>query len=622
LVVDYFQQQQKAFADYPIWGDDLGSDFQHVAEGRIFFPQDYYQTTVQSLLGVYCTFPNCSFGPTNPPVHRTVPQLQNHLRQQHRLTLCMVCVDHQRDFVAKLPRYSATGLSKHRAAEHCVCAFCPSQTFYDLTALYVHCQAEHYKCHLCEANLQIPNEYYRNYQSLERHFDRHHFLCQHPQCLSARFIVFFSELDYQHHERVVHGIHHSAGSTKLQLEFRFHRRPAAESDANASSSTNHQNNVMADGTPFVPPALPRTTSADTTMLHPEHAARTEQLRQQATALRSDTAAAATTEFPSLRNDASNASVAAASAANTTTNGPPRLTIGWTADGTQRVAAAGRSGTRISDTDFPSLPATTQPKKKSLVGPRKPLSGTATTTKAGSSGWTSVSQSTRIRAAPNSMAIMTAPPVRSHHQPPPILAAYQSSSAAKPTPPSQPVNLSDASHFPSLAGAPKASRPAPYTAALAYAAGRNNGGSTAVGSSMNRIKTNGGTSTRAPDVSSVENFPSLSISETKKNNNKTPAASNTAPRIPAVSGDDLSIADLKGVLGPTGYKSLKQYSRAFAQRELDAEAYVDHVAALFPQGYGDPWFLQYVPALIRSSPAAAEQQAAALRYMNQLQFLQK
>jgi E3 ubiquitin-protein ligase ZNF598 len=617
MVVDYYQssssQQQKTFADYPIWGDDLGSDFHHLAEGRIFFPQDFYQTTIQSLLGVHCTVPNCSFGPASPPVHRTVPQLQNHLRQQHRLTLCTVCVDHQRDFVAKLPRYSPSGLSKHRAAEHCVCAFCPSQTFYDLTALYVHCQAEHYKCHLCEGNLQIPNEYYRNYQSLERHFDRQHFLCQHPQCLSARFMVFFSELDYQHHERVVHGIHHSAGSTKLQLEFRFHRRPAAESDAGTATPAN-QNHAMEDGTPFVPPALPRTTSADTTLLHPEHAARTEQLRQQATALRSETTV--TTEFPSLRPDT--ASAGAAPTNSQTTSGPSRLTIGWAADGTQRLAAAGRPGSRITDADFPSLPTTTPAKTKkaaSLVGPRQPRPGTTAAKAAGTPGWTTV-PSARIKAAPSSMAVRVAPPVRSHHQPPPILAAYQSSSgAAKPAAAkNQPVDVADASHFPAL-GVPKPS--APYPAALAYAATRRNDSRTAVAPSARR--TNGGPTTRAPNVASVESFPSLSISE-KKQQNVRPVPSTSTARIPAAGGDHLSIADLKGVLGPIGYKSLKQYSRSFAQRDLDAESYVDHVAALFPHGYGDPCFVAYVPALIRSSPAAAEQQAAALRYMSQLAFL--
>ena len=240
VIVDYVvaanankqqQQQQKQYEDYPVWGDDLGSDFVH--DHGMFFPVDYYHNVIKPLSSYQCTIKECGFTAItgsataiaadakneapkpqalSPQTNPNLRALQDHLRVQHRLTLCQLCVDNKRDFVARLPRYSPSGLQRHVAATgngqqegHPVCEFCRPQRFYDVTALHMHLNQEHYKCHVCEIANGLSNQFYKNYQSLEHHFEVLHYLCPDPQCLAARFVVFANELDLRLHERQVHG---------------------------------------------------------------------------------------------------------------------------------------------------------------------------------------------------------------------------------------------------------------------------------------------------------------------------------------------------------------------------------------------------------------------------------
>jgi hypothetical protein len=78
----------------------------------------------------------------------------------------------------------------------------------------------------------------------------------------------------------------------------------------------------------------------------------------------------------------------------------------------------------------------------------------------------------------------------------------------------------------------------------------------------------------------------------------------------------SLADMKATLGSTRYKKLKGLTRDFASDEMPADAYVDHSAALFDDGYGDPDFWSFLPCLLESCPNefTANQ---ALQYMDNL-----
>lgn len=63
LVVDF--DSEKSFADYPIWGNELGGNCIYHASVGMFFPKEYYETTVLPLFGYHCGEDSCDFDPVN-----------------------------------------------------------------------------------------------------------------------------------------------------------------------------------------------------------------------------------------------------------------------------------------------------------------------------------------------------------------------------------------------------------------------------------------------------------------------------------------------------------------------------------------------------------------------------
>jgi len=608
IIVDNSNTKKaKTFEDYPVWGDDLGADFTYHAAVGMFFPKAYYESTVRPLFGYHCLVKDCDKGweatlndeannnneNTQPPL-TTLRALQDHLRTEHRLTLCQLCVDHKRDFVAKLPRYSPAGLQKHLqsgSGGHPVCEFCRPRRFYDITALHQHLAQEHYKCHVCELTLELPNQYFQNYRSLERHFDNQHYLCHDVQCLTARFVVFGSELDLRHHERQVHGATASGRDTKLQLEFRVRGRGGGGGQQHSESGpppSDSDFNYTVDGQAFVPAALPENNGGAAAALHPPHVQRTAELRQQAEQLRrrSDNS------FPALAASDNNNDLAAAAATHNSSN---RLSVGWTSSDVQRLARPKAAGA-VTEEDFPSLPTASSSssqrhgnaataKLTSLSHPKKkkPLS----------SGW-SGAPSGGVAATTASRSSVTAAP------------SYGRSVAAANS--SNPANLSS-DNFPSLGGS--ANAPARYTAANALAkktTTNNNSQQQLAASHFPALVGGGGGSSissrtpappkkkAAPDWNSAADFPSALSS------------SSTAAAV--------SVEDMKATLGSANYKKLKGWTKDFATGQLAADAFVDHAASLFDQGYADHDFWRTLPALIASCPNTHDNDAA-LRYMDNL-----
>ena len=127
IVADQASKAKDSLQDYPIWGNDLGADFHYREDVGMFFRKDYYQTEIEPLFGCYCTVENCNYTGKEPDPDiydnnnnnqnkappTAIRGLQDHLRNKHRLALCQLCVDHQRDFVARLPRFTPAQLQKH-----------------------------------------------------------------------------------------------------------------------------------------------------------------------------------------------------------------------------------------------------------------------------------------------------------------------------------------------------------------------------------------------------------------------------------------------------------------------------------------------------------------------------
>lgn len=86
---------------------------------------------------------------------------------------------------------------------HPLCAFC-GQRFYDDDKLYEHCRERHERCFLCDRENPRQPHYYRDYNSLEEHFRKDHYLCADRECLEKKFVVFGSDVDLKAHQLSEH----------------------------------------------------------------------------------------------------------------------------------------------------------------------------------------------------------------------------------------------------------------------------------------------------------------------------------------------------------------------------------------------------------------------------------
>ena len=87
---------------------------------------------------------------------------------------------------------------------HPECGFC-KQRFYGDDELYTHCRDKHERCHICDRrNSGREQQYYVDYNALELHFRKDHFLCADQDCLDKKFVVFESEMDLKAHQLESH----------------------------------------------------------------------------------------------------------------------------------------------------------------------------------------------------------------------------------------------------------------------------------------------------------------------------------------------------------------------------------------------------------------------------------
>jgi hypothetical protein len=87
---------------------------------------------------------------------------------------------------------------------HPECGFC-RERFYGDDELYTHCRDKHERCHICDRrDGSRKQQYYVNYDSLENHFRKDHFMCPDRECLEKKFVVFDSEMDLKAHQIETH----------------------------------------------------------------------------------------------------------------------------------------------------------------------------------------------------------------------------------------------------------------------------------------------------------------------------------------------------------------------------------------------------------------------------------
>nr|SVE86595.1 EOG090X01BP [Daphnia similis] len=191
---------------------------------RIHFENLNLRETFEKLLVHVCyTCPS-------KPTFANFQMLKDHLRKEHELFFCDLCVENLKIFSQERRAYTRQELALHRRKGdpdntshrgHPLCNFC-DQRYVDADELFRHLRRDHYFCHFCDAD--GLNQYYCNYEDLRKHFRDAHFLCEEGECKEEKFTcVFRTEIDIRAHKAQTHSLSLGKAAIKqartLELEF-------------------------------------------------------------------------------------------------------------------------------------------------------------------------------------------------------------------------------------------------------------------------------------------------------------------------------------------------------------------------------------------------------------------
>ncbi|KAI9655648.1 MAG: hypothetical protein M1831_004800 [Alyxoria varia] len=146
------------------------------------------------------------------------PDLHKHVKKIHQKVMCDLCTRNKKVFTHEHELFTPTSLRKHERygddnpgavdqsgfKGHPECAFC-QERFYGDDELYTHCRDKHERCHICDrSNSSQRQQYYLDYNQLEVHFSKDHYLCPDQECLEKKFVVFESQMDLKAHQLEAH----------------------------------------------------------------------------------------------------------------------------------------------------------------------------------------------------------------------------------------------------------------------------------------------------------------------------------------------------------------------------------------------------------------------------------
>ncbi|KZF26844.1 hypothetical protein L228DRAFT_258209 [Xylona heveae TC161] len=207
-------------ADYVIFTDHPSKRYEEFEEkdfaksddilGVKYEKNEIFEDTVL-LLRYNCPDPDCDVACLG------WPDLHRHVKSTHHKVMCDLCTRNKKVFTHEHELFTANELRKHErhgdnvpgAADqsgfkgHPECGFCKMR-FYGDDELYTHCRDRHERCHLCDRRDGLRFQYYVNYDALELHFKKDHFLCPDQECLDKKFVVFDSEMDLKAHQLEAH----------------------------------------------------------------------------------------------------------------------------------------------------------------------------------------------------------------------------------------------------------------------------------------------------------------------------------------------------------------------------------------------------------------------------------
>ncbi|KAJ6653744.1 hypothetical protein lerEdw1_008771 [Lerista edwardsae] len=218
------------------------SQLQHDKKYDIYFTDGKVYALYRKLLQHEC--PLC---PEARPF-ATIVDLEQHMRKQHELFCCKLCVKHLKAsgwgqrltdgapvlqiFTHERKWYSRKDLARHRIhgdpddtshRGHPLCKFC-DERYLDNDELLKHLRRDHYFCHFCDSD--GAQEYYSDYEYLREHFREKHFLCEEGRCSTEQFThAFRTEIDYKAHKTACHSKNRAEARQNRQIDLQFSYAP-------------------------------------------------------------------------------------------------------------------------------------------------------------------------------------------------------------------------------------------------------------------------------------------------------------------------------------------------------------------------------------------------------------
>ncbi|XP_050823223.1 E3 ubiquitin-protein ligase ZNF598 isoform X2 [Gopherus flavomarginatus] len=215
-----FGRKLASFSAIPI------NQLQHEKKYDIYFTDGKVFALYRKLLQHEC--PLC---PDVRPFN-TIVDLEQHMRKQHELFCCKLCVKHLKIFTHERKWYSRKDLARHRIhgdpddtshRGHPLCKFC-DERYLDNDELLKHLRRDHYFCHFCDSD--GAQEYYSDYEYLREHFREKHFLCEEGQCSTEQFThAFRTEIDYKAHKTACHSKNRAEARQNRQIDLQFNYAP-------------------------------------------------------------------------------------------------------------------------------------------------------------------------------------------------------------------------------------------------------------------------------------------------------------------------------------------------------------------------------------------------------------
>lgn len=207
------------------------------AKLNIYFETQEMMEETLLLLRFNCPDPTCDY------IGSSWSNLKLHVRATHGKLMCDLCIRSKKVFAHEHVLYPPNHLSVHLPSSshrpprnlpkekdveggvHPLCEFC-RECFFGSDELYAHMRERHEECFLCKRN-EVKDQYFLDYESLERHFNTAHFPCNQPSCQAQKFVVFNSAIDLKAHTVEQHGGEMSTRDKRdllrVQADFEFER---------------------------------------------------------------------------------------------------------------------------------------------------------------------------------------------------------------------------------------------------------------------------------------------------------------------------------------------------------------------------------------------------------------